>query len=336
MIFKPALPVMGLVLIVAPAAAQRPTTMAHRSTVYAPHGVIATSQPLATAAGLAVLQRGGNAIDAAVTAAAVLNVVEPMMTGIGGDMFALIWSRRNTAWSALNASGRAGALMTREALLAKRGIARVPERRFEAITVPGALPGWDALLKRYGTITLAQALAPGDRVRRGRISRSRRSSRATGPTRPDGLQQRRRRARHLPDRWPPAPSAGEWFRNPDLARDASGRSPRRARRRSTAARWARRIVTGSRQLGGFLTLDDLQKPSRRLGDADLGAVQRLPGVGAAAEQPGHRRARDAAHPRAVRPQPLGHNSAAVPASPDRGEEARLRRPGAVRRRRRTR
>src|SRR5205823_13083220 len=73
----------------------RPTTMAHRSTAYAPHGIIATSQPLATAGGLAVLEHGGNAIDAAVTAAAVLNVAEPMMTGIGGDMFAIVWSAKD-------------------------------------------------------------------------------------------------------------------------------------------------------------------------------------------------------------------------------------------------
>src|SRR5256886_16245149 len=73
----------------------RPTTMAHRSTVYAPHGMIATSQPLATAAGLAVLERGGNAIDAAVTAAALLNVTEPMMTGIGGGELALGWAAQD-------------------------------------------------------------------------------------------------------------------------------------------------------------------------------------------------------------------------------------------------
>src|SRR5512147_118423 len=140
-------------------AQQKAPSMAGRSTVYAPHGMIATSQPLATAAGLAVLQRGGNAFDAAVTAAAVLNVVEPMMTGIGGDLFALVWVAKERRLVALNASGRAGALMTREALLAK-GHRSIPEETVEDVTVPGALSGWDALLTRYGTITLAQALQP--------------------------------------------------------------------------------------------------------------------------------------------------------------------------------
>src|SRR5437763_15146919 len=95
----------------------RPTTMAHRCTVYATHGMIATSQPLATAAGLAVLERGGNAIDAAVTAAAVLNVAEPMMTGIGSHMFAIVWSARDRKLYGLNWSGRAGRLMSRDAVL---------------------------------------------------------------------------------------------------------------------------------------------------------------------------------------------------------------------------
>ncbi len=103
--------------------AQRPPSLAGRSPVYAPNGMIATSQPLASAAGIAVLQRGGNAIDAAVTAAAVLSVTEPMMTGIGGDMFALIWLAKEKKLVALNASGRAGSLMTREELV-KRGRTR--------------------------------------------------------------------------------------------------------------------------------------------------------------------------------------------------------------------
>src|SRR5690348_1218869 len=122
-------------------AAVAGTEMAHRSTVYAPHGIIATSQPLATAAGLAVLERGGNAIDAAVTAAAVLNVTEPMMTGIGGDMFAIVWSVKEKRLVGLNASGRAGALMTREELV-RRGRTQIVGRSAESITVPGALSGW--------------------------------------------------------------------------------------------------------------------------------------------------------------------------------------------------
>src|SRR5512132_19942 len=89
------------------AAQQRPTTLAGRSVVYAPHAMVATSQPLASAAGLEVLRHGGNAIDAAVTAAAVLSVTEPHMTGIGGDMFAIVWLAREQKLVALNASGRA-------------------------------------------------------------------------------------------------------------------------------------------------------------------------------------------------------------------------------------
>ena len=134
-------------------------SLAGRSTVYVPNGAIATSQPLATAAGLAALERGGNAIDAAVTAAAVLNVVEPMMTGAGGDLFALLWSAKERRLVGLNGSGRSGSLISRERLL-ERGHKTMPVTGPESITVPGALAAWNDLLVKYGTISLAEALAP--------------------------------------------------------------------------------------------------------------------------------------------------------------------------------
>jgi gamma-glutamyltranspeptidase / glutathione hydrolase len=244
-------------LFALPAAAQsqRPSTMAHRSTVYAPHGMIATSQPLATAAGLAVLERGGNAFDAAVTAAAVLNVVEPMMTGIGGDMFALVWVAKDRRLVALNASGRAGALMTRDALLA-RGHRSMPEETVEDVTVPGALSGWDALLARYGTITLAQALQPAigyaaDGFPVTPIIARDWADQAVKLAADSGA-----RATFLVD-GTRAPRAGEWFRNPDLAR-----SFREIAAQGPAALYGgdlgQRIVARVRALGGYLTLDDLK------------------------------------------------------------------------------
>ncbi|HZI21775.1 MAG TPA: gamma-glutamyltransferase [Gemmatimonadales bacterium] len=237
------------------AQSPRPTTMAHRSTVYAPHGMIATSQPLATAAGLAVLERGGNAIDAAVTAAAVLNVTEPMMTGVGGDMFAIVWSAKDHKLYGLNASGRAGALMTRDALLA-RGHRTMPVESVEDVTVPGALSGWDALLHRFGTITLAQALQPAIGYAENGfpvtpIISQDWASEAARLARDDGA-----RATFLVD-GTRAPHAGEWFSNPDLAR-----SFRLIAAQGPAALYGgelgQRVVTGVRQLGGYLTLDDLR------------------------------------------------------------------------------
>jgi gamma-glutamyltranspeptidase/glutathione hydrolase len=237
------------------AQAQRPSTMAHRSTVYAPHGMIATSQPLATAAGLAVLERGGNAFDAAVTAAAVLNVVEPMMTGIGGDMFALVWVAKEHRLVALNASGRAGSLMTREALLA-RGHRSMPEETVEDVTVPGALSGWDALLSRYGTITLAQALQPAIGYADEGFPVTPIIARDWADQTAKLLKDEGARATYLVD-GTRAPRAGEWFRNPDLARsfrDIAAQGP--------AALYGgdlgQRVVARVRELGGYLTLDDLK------------------------------------------------------------------------------
>jgi gamma-glutamyltranspeptidase/glutathione hydrolase len=130
-----------------------------RSVVMARHGAIATSQPLATAAGLRVLQSGGNAIDAAVTAAAVLSVVEPTMNGAGGDLFAIVYSARDKKVHGLNASGRAPAAATPEEFK-KRNLQRIPLRGELSVSVPGVVDGWSELLAKHGTRTLAQALEP--------------------------------------------------------------------------------------------------------------------------------------------------------------------------------
>ena len=136
-----------------------------RSAVLARNGLIATSQPLASAAGLQVLQEGGNAIDAAVTAAAVLAVVEPTMTGIGGDVFAIVYDAKTKKLRGLNSSGRAGAKADADMLLAK-GFTQMPDLGGYPVTVPGALAGWAELLAQHGTIPLSRALAPAIRYAR--------------------------------------------------------------------------------------------------------------------------------------------------------------------------
>lgn len=130
-----------------------------RSEVMALNGAIATSQPLASAAGLQVLLEGGNAVDAAVTAAATLSVVEPMMTGPGGDLFALVWWASERKLYGLNASGPAGSRATLEHFQ-KRGLTAIPLEGLEAVSVPGAVEGWNQLLNKFGTIPLARALKP--------------------------------------------------------------------------------------------------------------------------------------------------------------------------------
>jgi len=136
-----------------------PNPRSTRSVVMARRGMIATSQPLASAAGLQVLREGGNAVDAAVTAAAVLSVVEPTMNGIGGDLFAIVYDAKTKRLTGLNASGRAGRAATPEEF-ARRGVTKMPEFGPLAVTVPGVVDGWASLLGRHGTITLGRALKP--------------------------------------------------------------------------------------------------------------------------------------------------------------------------------
>ncbi len=228
--------------------------MAGKSPVYAPNGVAATSQPLATTAAIKVLDGGGNAIDAAVAAAAVLSVVEPMMTGIGGDMFAIVWLAKEHRLVALNASGRAGSLMTRETLLKRGRTTNIP-RGIETVTVPGALAGWQTLLDKYGTMPLAKVLAPAIHYAdsgfvvtpviaddwAGQVNILRRDPGAV--------------ATFLRDNQPPR--AGDWFVNRDYARtlrEIARLGPSTFYRGALAVKLAARI----KELGGFVTLADLK------------------------------------------------------------------------------
>ena len=151
----------GLVFSTVVLAADRPAGQAGagRSAVVARNGMVATSQPLASQAGLRILQQGGNAIDAAVATAATLAVVEPMMTGPGGDMFALVYMANDGELAGLNGSGFSPAAADLE-FFQSRGLDQIPITGPFSVSVPGAVDGWATLLDRHGTMTLAEVLQP--------------------------------------------------------------------------------------------------------------------------------------------------------------------------------
>lgn len=128
--------------------------------VFAPGGVVATSQPLATQAGLAMLQVGGNAVDAALATAIALTVVEPASNGLGGDTFALVWT--SGALHGLNGSGRAPSMLTADAVRA-RGLDEMPEVGWLPVTVPGTPAAWRDLHARFGKLPFADLFAPAIR-----------------------------------------------------------------------------------------------------------------------------------------------------------------------------
>jgi gamma-glutamyltranspeptidase / glutathione hydrolase len=134
-----------------------------RSNVMARHGMVATSQPLAAQAGLGILQAGGNAADAAVATAAMLNVVEPISTGIGGDCFALYYDAATGCVTALNGSGRAPAAASIEAITSL-GYANMPSFTGHTVSIPGTVAGWSDLLARHGRMSMADVLQPAIRT----------------------------------------------------------------------------------------------------------------------------------------------------------------------------
>src|SRR6185295_1007276 len=132
---------------------------AGRSKIATTYGIVAASQPLAARAGVQILERGGNAVDAAIAANAVMGVVEPEMNGIGGDLFAIVYDARTGTLHGLNASGWSPAALT-PAFLGSRGIDAMPATGIHSVTVPGAVAGWDAMRARLGRLPMADLLAP--------------------------------------------------------------------------------------------------------------------------------------------------------------------------------
>ncbi len=128
-----------------------------RNLVYAQNGMVATSQPLAAQAGLDMLKKGGNAIDAAIATAACLTVVEPTSNGIGGDAFALVYKDKQLY--GLNASGRSPKNLSMK-VLRDKGFTGIPRFGFEAVTVPGCVSGWVALSKAHGKLPFKTLLEP--------------------------------------------------------------------------------------------------------------------------------------------------------------------------------
>ena len=140
-------------------------SFATRSEVIAPNGMVATSHPLATQAGLDILKAGGSAVDAAIAANAMLGLVEPTGNGIGGDLFAIVWDAQSQKLHGLNASGRSPQSLTLD-WLRQQGYERIPSHGPLPVSVPGAVDGWFELHGRFGKLAMADILAPTIRYAR--------------------------------------------------------------------------------------------------------------------------------------------------------------------------
>ena len=228
-----------------------------RSMVISRNGVVAAESPLAAQAGVEMLERGGNAVDAAVAANAMMGVVAPMSEGIGGDLFAIVYDAKTGKLYGLNASGWAPAGLSIEFLRSK-GFRAMPEPGIHSVTVPGAVDGWQKLLERFGRKKLADVLATAIRTAEEGSPVTEMVSGAWAGT-VELLRSSENAAKTflISDR---APRVGEVFRNPDLAWSY--------RQLATLGRdafykgeIARRILQLSKRHGGTLTANDLAEHS---------------------------------------------------------------------------
>ncbi len=229
-----------------------------RSMVVTREGIVAAESPLAAQAGATILARGGNAVDAAVATNAVMGVVEPMMNGIGGDLFAIVYEAKTGKLYGLNASGWAPAKLSIEFLKAKGISGEIPERGIQAVTVPGAVDGWSQLLSKLGTKKFAEVLAPAIHYARDGFPVPELDAAYWSDAEKLLKADPNASATYLIDGR--APKLGEVFRNPDLAKSLE-RIAAGGRDAFYKGEIAERIVTTSSRLGGTMSAADLAEYS---------------------------------------------------------------------------
>jgi len=223
---------------------------ATRSRVIAQHGMAATSQPLATQVALDILKKGGNAIDAAIAANAMLGLVEPTGNGMGGDLFAIVWDAETEKLYGLNSSGRSPYSLSLE-YFKKNGYKRIPAYGPLPVTVPGCVAGWFKLHDRFGNLSMIDILSPTIEYARKGFPAS------------DLISYYwQRSARYLSkyegfkETFMPAPKPGEIFKNPDLANTLE-KIAQGGRDVFYKGEIARIIDSFMQEVGGFLSYKDL-------------------------------------------------------------------------------
>jgi gamma-glutamyltranspeptidase / glutathione hydrolase len=224
-----------------------------RSMVITRYGIVATSHVQASQAGAEILARGGSAVDAAIAANAVLGVTEPMMNGIGGDLFALYWEAKTGKLYGLNASGWAPEGLTREHLMAK-DVTSMPEDGIDTVTVPGAVAGWNALHERFGRLPWKNLFPPAIFYAEQGYPVPELIHAFWEDSEADLKKDEESRRVFLPGG--KAPAVGEIFRNPDLAkslRAIAGDGARAFYRGEIAAA----ILRTSQAQGGTMAASDL-------------------------------------------------------------------------------
>src|ERR1700733_5162137 len=228
-----------------------------RSVVSTPYGIVATSYVQASQAGARILEQGGSAIDAGIAANAVLGVAEPMMNGIGGDLFAIYWDAKTGKLYGLNASGWAPQGLTIDHLEAK-GIHKMPQSGIDSVTVPGAVDGWTKLHDKFGKLAWSELFQPAIFYARHGYAVPEAISAYWEEAAPDLAPYAESRRVYLPDG--KAPATGQPFRNPDLAQ-ALTIIAEQGEAGFYKGDIAKAILKTSSELGGTMTTDDLSQYS---------------------------------------------------------------------------